>query len=328
MALEVIDAGFLSSVQDLGRSGWAKFGVPRSGAMDEFALRCANRLAGNPDAAAGIEVGPGGLKIRLSQVSVVAVCGTGFSLTLDGDPKPLWMSLSVRRGQIIELKPDGSGVWAVLAICGGVQIPAVMGSRSTYLRGGFGGHKGRALLNDDFLLSGDAATNWQDIGCRWLPPGARPVYSPSALVRVVEDAQREDFSPDTREQFYRQEYVVQPASDRIGYRLVGAALSHGRAGEMLSAGMLPGTIQVPADQQPIVMLADCPTSGGYPRIATVIRADLGLLAQCVPGSGQIRFQPVEVAQAQRAYREMVERLERIEPMDEEEIDAHWAGATR
>ncbi len=328
MAVEVIDGGYLATVQDLGRTGWAKFGVPRSGAMDEFALRAANCLVGNPESAAGIEVGPGGLKLRFLLSTLIAVCGAGFSLTLDGVPKPLWFSSVIQEGQVAELQPDGSGAWVELAIHGGVQVPIVLGSRSTYLRGGFGGQQGRVLTRGDRLSTGKVAANWRSFAGRWLPPAERPGYSRSVHVRVIEAAQFRYLSPQIREFFYRQVYSVHPASDRIGYRLMGEALPHGNNVEMLSTGMLPGTIQVPTDRQPIVMLADCPTSGGYPRIATVIRADLGLLAQCAPGSGQVCFQPVEVAQAQLAYREMLQRLERIVTFEDDDMIIHWAGATR
>ncbi|MEN4012739.1 MAG: biotin-dependent carboxyltransferase family protein [Bellilinea sp.] len=327
MAIEVLEGGLLASVQDLGRTGWAKFGVPRSGAMDEFALRAANRLVGNPDSAAGIEIGPAGFKFRLSGTAVIAVCGADFTLSVDGESKPLWKSIFTRNGQIIEIQPNASGVWAEIACSGGVQVPLLMHSRSTYLRGGFGGYQGRTLQSGDSIQIGGYADRREFMPC-WLPPAARPRYHKTLRVRVVEDGQHEFFSPQTRQQFYQQAYTVNPASDRVGYRLISLPLPHDRVGEMLSAGMLPGTIQVAADRQPMVMMADSPPSGGYPRIAAVIRADLGLMAQCPPGSGQVYFQPVEVSEAHQAYRSLLECLNKIESLDDEHVGTEWAGATR
>lgn len=309
MSLEILEVNGLATLQDAGRTGWRKFGVPASGAMDPFAFRAANLLAGNDPHCAAVEIGLGGIALRALHDCVVSVAGVGFALSIYIWDFPLWSSYYARSGWTIRLNKLDSGVWAYLAISGGVQTPLVLGSSSTYLRGAFGGLDGRRLQAGDVLRSGIPSRPLNELAARTLPESARPAYSDHPTMDVVMGPQEKYFTDDSTATFMSQAYEVSPNSDRMGYRLEGPALVHRDKVELVSEGMTMGTIQVPANGQPIVMMADSPTTGGYPKIGTVVRADLPLLAQCAPGKGRIRFRRTTVAQAQEKARRLMGRLE-------------------
>lgn len=311
MSLEILDVNGLATVQDTGRLGWRKFGVPTSGAMDRFALRAANRLAGNGPSAAAIEIGMGGIALRALRECVIAVTGIGYALSVYIWDFPLWSSYYVRGGWTIRLDKLDYGMWAYLAVSGGVLTPPTLGSLSTYLRGPFGGLDGRRLQAGDVLRTGISSRPLTDLAAWTLPAEARPAYSDNPTLDVILGPQDEYFTDESIERFFSSEYLVSPTSDRMGYRLEGEKLIHRNKSELISEGMTMGAIQVPAGGQPIVMMADCPTTGGYPKIGTVISADLPLLAQCVPGRSKIRFRRTTVVKAQKKYREMMSGLEKI-----------------
>lgn len=311
MSLEILEVNGLATIQDAGRTGWRKFGVPASGAMDWFAFRAANRLAGNDPRAAAIELGMGGITLRTLRDCVIAVTGVGFALSIYIWDFPLWSSYYVRGGWTIRLDKLDSGLWAYLALSGGVQTPPTLGSASTYLRAPFGGLDGRRLQPGDVLHAGTLSRPLTDLAARTLYPEARPAYSDTPILNVVPGPQAEYFPNESIEAFFSSEYLVTSLSDRMGYRLEGAPLAHRRETELLSEGMTMGAIQVPSAGQPIVMMADSPTTGGYPKIGTVVSADLPLLAQCVPGKSKIRFRRTTVAKAQRKYLKLTNGLERI-----------------
>lgn len=308
MSLEILEVNGLATLQDAGRTGWRKFGVPASGAMDPFAFRAANLLAGNDPHCAAVEIGLGGIALRALHDCVVSVAGVGFALSIYIWDFPLWSSYYARSGWTIRLNKLDSGVWAYLAISGGVQTPLVLGSSSTYLHGAFGGLDGRRLQAGDVLRSGIPSRPLNELAARTLPESARPAYSDHPTMDVVMGPQEKYFTDDSTATFMSQAYEVSPTSDRMGYRLEGPALVHRDKVELVSEGMTMGTIQVPANGQPIVMMADSPTTGGYPKIGTVVRADLPLLAQCAPGKGRIRFRRTTVAQAQEKARGLMGRL--------------------
>ena len=308
MSLEVIEVNGLATIQDTGRTGWRKFGVPTSGAMDAFALHAANLLAGNAPDCAAVEIGMGGIAFRAMRDCVVAVTGVGYALSVYIWDFPLWSSYYVRGGWTIRLDKLDSGMWAYLAVSGGVQTPPTLGSASTYLHGAFGGLDGRRLQAGDVLRSGTPSRSLNNLAARTLPAEAQPAYSDNPILDVILGPQDEYFTDESVETFFSSEYLVSPASDRMGYRLEGPALTHLDKTEPLSEGMTMGAIQVPSGGQPIVMMADSPTTGGYPKIGTVVSADLPLLAQCAPGRSKIRFRRTTVAKAQRKYREMMNRF--------------------
>lgn len=304
--------GLLATVQDLGRYGHERFGVPASGAMDLFALRAANALAGNPAAAAALEFGFEGGAVTLADDGLVAVTGGASTVRVNGRARPLWTALYVRARQMVEIDL-ASGAWAYLAVRGGVDAPPVLGSRATYLRGGFGGWHGRALRAGDRLPVGPRPDERPllDLAGRALPAEYRPAYAERAVVEVVLGPQAERFAEETVAEFLSAEYAVLTDSDRMGYRLGGPPAAPLRA-DLISEAMPLGAVQVPAGGGPIVMLADRPTTGGYPKIATVARADAPLVAQCPPGAGRLRFRAVTVAAAQAKYRAQLEALRGIQ----------------
>ncbi|HEX6270735.1 MAG TPA: biotin-dependent carboxyltransferase family protein [Anaerolineales bacterium] len=308
MSLEVIDVGGLATIQDSGRKGWRRFGVPTSGPMDVFAFCTANVLAGNPFNFAAAEIGLGDITFRAMQDCLIAAAGTGYALSIYLWEFPLWSSFFVRKGWTIRFHKTNNGMWAYLAITGGVQTQPVMGSRSTYLRGAFGGFEGRQLQTGDVLSTGIPSPPSYELAARSLPEEARLNYREHPIVDVVMGPQVQYFSNQSIATFLASEYSVRLTSDRMGYRLEGSPLTHRGTSELISEGITFGAVQVPPAGQPIVMMADAPTTGGYPKIATVISADLPLLTQCTPGRSKIRFQETTVARAQKKYRALMSRL--------------------
>ncbi|MEP6894284.1 MAG: biotin-dependent carboxyltransferase family protein [Chloroflexota bacterium] len=311
MSLEVIDVSGLATIQDSGRNGWRKFGVPTSGAMDAFAFHAANKLAGNDLNYAALEIGLGDITLRALHDCVIAVTGVGYGLSVYIWNFPLWGSYYVRAGWTIRLNKLDFGMWAYIAIAGGFESKSILDSQSTYLRGHFGGLDGRQLQPGDILKSGKTPRSLNDLAARTLPEEARPVYSDNQIIDVIIGPQEKYFTDESIATFLSQEYVVSATSDRMGYRLEGATLQHRSKAELISEGMTMGAIQVPSSGQPIVMMADSPTTGGYPKIGTVASADLPLLAQCVPGKSKIRFRETTVAKAQNRYRELMSGLSKI-----------------
>jgi antagonist of KipI len=311
MTLEVIEANGLATIQDLGRIGWKRFGVPSSGPMDVFAFRAANALAGNSAGQAVIEIGLGDITFRAQRDSVIAVAGVGYELSVYIWDFPLWSSYYVRAGWMIRLRKMDFGMWAYLAIAGGIQSQPILGSSSTYLRGQLGGLQGRQLQIGDLIRAGNPSHLLNELAARTLPKENHPAYEDHPTVDVIMGPQQNYFTSESIEMFLSSEYAVSTASDRMGYRLEGLPLVHRKATELISEGMVFGAIQVPSSGQPIVMMADCPTTGGYPKIGTVANADLPLLAQCVPNKSRIRFRETTVTKAQKKYRELMSGLERI-----------------
>jgi len=309
MVLEVIDVGGLATIQDSGRNGWQRFGVPPSGPMDVFAFCAANFLAGNPSNFAVVEIGLGDITFRALQDCIIAVAGSGYKLSIYLWEFSLWSSFFVRGGWTIRFNKMDDGMWAYLAIAGGIQTQPTLGSRSTYLRGAFGGLEGRPLRAGDRIPTGKPLHALDQLSARTLPIEARPSYSDHPIIDIVMGPQTKYFNNKSIETFLSSEYSVSLTSDRMGYRLEGPQLTHRDKTELISEGMTFGAVQVPASGQPIAMMADCPTTGGYPKIAAVASADLPLLAQCVPNKSKIRFQETTIAKAQRKYRKLMNSLE-------------------
>jgi antagonist of KipI len=324
--LEVLEAGGLATVQDGGRTGWRRFGVPSSGPMDLFAFQAANMLAGNPPNAAALEFGGGDLILRPVYDCVIAVAGAGYNLSVSVWDFSPWSYCLVRGGSTINLRRSGFGMWSYLALAGGVEVQPVLGSRSTYLRGHFGGLDGRVLQSGDMLRSGRAKPSFMEIAARSLAEEARPVYTESPIVDVILGPQIEYFGPESMDTFLSNPYGVSFLSDRMGYRLEGPGLNTPGSAELTSEGLVVGAIQVPADGQPIVMMADCATAGGYLKIATVISADLPLLAQCTPGRDKVRFRRTTVEAAQEKYRRKMHELKAAIVSAENDFNFMAAGA--
>ena len=308
LAFEVAAPGMLTTVQDLGRRGYRGQGVPVSGAMDPFALQAGNLLVGNPRGAAALEMALRGPVLRVLADTIVAACGADFGATLSGEPLPPWESVSAHAGQTLAFGSPARGTWAYLCVSGGIDVPEVMGSRSTYVRAGLGGLEGRPLGSGDLLQVGAPGPGAAPV--RSLPLAEIPPIGQHADVRVVLGPQEEMFSRGAIDAFFSSRYTVTPRSDRMGYRLRGERLRFEGETEILSEGVTEGSIQVPPDGQPIVLMPDCQTTGGYAKIAVAISADLPRLAQLAPGS-TVRFLPADLEEAWAASRLLEESLARL-----------------
>lgn len=303
--LEVLDGGLLTTIQDRGRFGYERYGVPVGGAADPLALRAANGLVGNPANAAVLEITVVGPKLRPTADCLIAVAGADLSLRVNGWEMSPYAAILVRRGWVVEFGPRRNGCRAILAVAGGIQVAEVLGSRSTCLSGGFGGFSGRPLRAGDSLPVGRACVDIYSRAGLAVPPECIPACSDSPLVRVVLGPQDDYFTAEGLAGFLSGTYRVGVDSDRMGCRLQGPPIAHRGPAEIISDGVPLGAVQVPADRQPIVMLADHQPTGGYPKIATVISADIPLLGQCLPGESQLRFAAVQVDEAQALYRQVV-----------------------
>ena len=279
--------------------------------MDVFAFQAANKLAGNDSNCAVIEIGLGNITLRALHNCVVSVTGVGYRLSVYVWDFPLWSSYYIRAGWTIRLNKLDSGMWAYLAISGGVQTQPVLDSSSTNLRGRFGGLDGRQLQAGDILRSQSPSHFLNELAARTLPESVRPAYSDNPVIDFIKGPQEKYFTDAGIAAFISQEYTVSTTSDRMGYRLEGKPLIQRNKSELISEGMTMGAIQIPSNGQPIVMMADSPTTGGYPKIGIVTSADLPLLAQCVPNKSKIRFRETKVAKAQKKYRELMNGLDKI-----------------
>ncbi|MDI6807823.1 MAG: biotin-dependent carboxyltransferase family protein [Candidatus Eisenbacteria bacterium] len=292
--LEVVRAGLLTTVQDSGRAGWARFGVPPAGPADPFALRAANILVGN-------DPGVAGPVLRASCECLIAACGAEFEISVGNSPLPAWCSAPVPAGCEIRFGERRSGARAYLAISGGIAVKDFLNSRATYLTGGLGGLEGRPLRTGDKLPLGPMKDNPALCAGKTWPRSARPLYSPHPTLRVVLGPQDDCFTAKGLATFLNSEYEVTAASNRMGCRLRGPLVAHRNQVDIVSDGVVTGSVQIPGDGQPIALMVDHPTTGGYPKIATIIRADLPLTAQCLPGD-HVRFEAVSIAEAQAVLR--------------------------
>jgi 5-oxoprolinase (ATP-hydrolysing) subunit C len=297
-ALVVKACGPMTSIQDAGRFGWQRYGVSSSGAMDRLALAAANALVGNAPGAGALEfMLMGGSFAVDGGTARFAVAGAPCALSIDGQPTPAMTSSTLRAGQTLTVGPAQSGVYAYLAVAGGFALPLELGSLSLQPRAGIGGLDGRALQAGDRVpLSLPDAPGGPGLALDPVP------IRGDAAVRVVLGPQDDYFSPEGIETFLASHYTVSREADRMGYRLTGARIAHARGFNIVSDGIVAGSIQVPGSGEPIVMMADRQTTGGYPKLATVVSADLRLVAQRRSGE-TIRFQKVTIEEAQRVARE-------------------------
>ena len=299
--LQIRHPGILTTVQDRGRYGYQRYGVPVSGAMDQLALRAANLLVGNDQGAACLEMTVIGPTARLLSDATVAVTGADLTATVDGRPLPRWEAVEVEEGSELSFPEMRDGVRGYLAIAGGIDVPEALGSRSTYIKAGLGGLDGRALAEGDAVSAFDGAGP-----VRSAPEGFEaPVYGRRHRLRVVMGPQDDAFGEEAVATLLGSEYTVSLDSDRVGYRLEGPAVSHKTRPDIISDGTPAGAVQIPGDGTPTVLLADRGTTGGYTKIATVISADVDRLGQALPGQ-TVTFEAVSVDEAQRAMRETEE----------------------
>ncbi|EFE93521.1 5-oxoprolinase subunit PxpC [Serratia odorifera] len=302
--LNILRAGIYTTVQDLGRNGFRRLGISQGGALDTPALKIANLLVGNAPDAAGLEITLGQFSAEFTRSGWIALTGAGCDAQLDG--KPLWTGwrYAVKKGQKLVLSQPKRGMRSYLALAGGIAVAEMLGSRSTDLKAAFGGLEGRLLKDGDRLPLGKSASlPATSVGVKQLLFNNR--------IRAMPGPEYDEFTPEAQEEFWRTAWQLSPQSNRMGYRLHGSGmLARTTDREMLSHGLLPGVVQVPHNGQPIVLMADAQTTGGYPRIACVIEADLYHLAQIRLGE-PIHFIPCSVAQAQRAKAEQDHFIQQI-----------------
>jgi biotin-dependent carboxylase-like uncharacterized protein len=320
--LAVIRPGAGVAAQDFGRRGFRALGVPLSGALDPLLLAAANALAGAPDDSAGLEILLAAPELRVEQEALrIGLAGdlSGVLTRANGAREniPSWRGMILREGDALALRL-GRGP-AYLGFSGGLDLPRVLGARATFLRGGFGGLEGRALRAGDILACGAAAEG--DFS-------APPLRHEPGPIRFISGPQAEHFTPEALELFTGAEWRAGAESDRMGLRLSGPRLIHGaRGANIVSDGATPGVIQVPGDGQPIVLRADCQTSGGYAKIGCAISADLPRLAHIAPGD-MVTFAPVDHAEAAAArsrMREIFAQWRReIAPLDGWDPEKLWS----
>jgi biotin-dependent carboxylase-like uncharacterized protein len=301
--LRVISGGLLSSVQDSGRLTTQRYGVPVGGAMDTFALAAANRLLANPASAAAIEITSGGAIFEVLTRTLLALTGAELRATLNDNPIPTWTAVLASPGAQLHIQGRRAswGARAYLALAGGLDVPLVLGSRSTYIAGGFGGLEGRALRAGDILMTAE----WPHdpdrmVGRRW-PDDVRPAYQPQPSLRFLPGPHDDCFIDEALETFQAQPFRVSNDSNRMGYRLEGPKIRYARPCNLPSLGVIPGVVQVPPDGAPILLMADAQTTGGYPIVGVVIEPDLPLAAQLLPGDS-LRFQITTIDAAYAAQR--------------------------
>ncbi|TDL83110.1 biotin-dependent carboxyltransferase family protein [Peribacillus frigoritolerans] len=320
MTIKVNKSGLLTSIQDLGRYGSQKYGVIASGAMDTLSHRIANMLVGNSENEAAIEMTLIGAHFEFQSDSMISVCGGDLSPILNDRPAKMWKPLFVKKGSLLSFGGAKKGCRAYLAVAGGIEVPEVMGSKSTYLRAGIGGYEGRAIENGDILSVGKMSEQsiklhealhdsalYSEI--EWsASPEFIPFLREDESVRVIKGRQFEDFSEESKSMIFSETFKITPNSDRMGYRMEGPQLTLEDKTEMISEAVSFGTIQVPADGNPIILLADRQTTGGYPKIAQVASVDLPYLAQFKPGE-VVRFKEISLEEAQELLIDRERRLQ-------------------
>ncbi|WP_233889073.1 biotin-dependent carboxyltransferase family protein [Paraburkholderia flagellata] len=314
--IEVLSSGAANLIQDLGRRGYLDNGLSRGGAMDSLALSVANAMVGNEPSEAGIEISLFPFRFRLVEDLDFAVAGADCPVRVENELVAPWWGRSARGGQTVVIEHPRRGARAYLAIGGGIDVEPVMGSRSTDLKASFGGMEGRGLKRGDTLKRrpGPSVPQRRASGLgvvpKDLPSFWQELSAGQVIVRVLEGAEYRLFTASARKSFEESDYEITTDANRVGYRLSGSTLPLEAPIELLSHGIVPGTVQVPPSGQPIVQLAEANTCGGYPKIATVIEADLWKLAQAPVGC-RVRFQITDIDIAVAALREQAQELSRI-----------------
>lgn len=296
MSITVLNPGLLTTVQDMGRIGYQQFGVSVSGVMDPRAAATANILVGNPEDEAVLECTMLGPQLRFDAANTIALTGGDLMASLDGQPVPTYRAIAAQAGQTLRFQAPKTGCRAYIAFTGGLDIPQVMGSRSTYMKAKIGGFQGRKLQKDD-VIGFRAPGTPKNLNERYIYPEfiPRPVYT----IRVVMGPQDDAFTEKGIATFLGETYSVTNEFDRMGCRMDGPVIEHVTDGNIISDGIAFGAIQVPTEGKPIIMMADRQTTGGYTKIANVISADFRLLGQLKAGD-KVKFEKVSIQAAQEA----------------------------
>ena len=302
--IQVQTPGLLTTVQDLGREGFGPIGVSPSGAADPISLRLGNRLVGNAEGAAGLEMTLLGGTFLFPQGAIIALTGSDFGTSLDGASLDLWTSFEAKPGQALRVGSTRSGARCYLCVQGGIGVKPVLGSASTHLLSGLGGHEGRALRKEDVLPIGPATASFRKTA---VAPQALERLSPRKVLRVTLGPQSDWFPNPSQQTFYEDTYRVAEESNRMGLRLEGRPIAQQSGGEMITEGVSIGAVQITAGGLPIILFVEQQTTGGYAKIANVISADLHSLGQLRPRD-EIRFERIEWETARSLLLEQEELL--------------------
>jgi len=307
---QALKPGLFTTVQDLGRYDCLKYGVPISGAMDTFSLIAANLLVANDQNDACLEITLIGPELQALTTTQIAITGGIASPKVNGQSVPMWETLAVQEGDVVSFGKMESGCRAYLSIKGGIDAPLVLGSRSTYVRGGFGGIDGRKLKTGDTIEAFDAPSLTTEFS---MPEELVPQFTNHFQARVVLGPQDDMFTERGMHAFLSSPYRVTPEADRMGYRLEGQVVEHKGKADIISDALLPGAVQIPKSGKPMVIMRDAQTTGGYPKIAVVISSDVSLLGQAKPND-TIEFSKVTVKEAQEKAREHLKLLKNLSEM--------------
>ena len=314
----VIQPGIFTTIQDLGRRGYFASGIPPSGAMDRFSLRFGNLLVKNPLGEAGIEITAVGPKLEVVTDTVIALTGAPFEAKVNGKVIPSWQTVSIKAGDVLTLGRPATGFRGYICVAGGIDVPLMLGSKSTYAMGKFGGFRGRPLKKGDILLAGPPRASLEELKGRRAKDGIPPSMAGGiAELRVVLGPQDDHVRDDSVREFLTEPYRASIHSDRVGYRFEGPRLFFKEREQSRDAGSDPsnivddgnaiGAIQIPAGKEPICMGPDGVSMGGYVKIACLIAADMDRLAQV--GTGQtVRFKSVSVEEARSILMESIARV--------------------
>jgi len=294
----VLKPGLFTTVQDLGRFGCLRYGIPISGAMDTVSLIMANVLVGNSPCDACLETTLLGPELQALTRTQIAVTGGTTSLTINDDEVPMWQTIEVQEGDLVSFGKMESGCRGYLAVRGGIDTPSFLGSRSTYVRGKFGGINGRQLKTGDAIKGSNVPLLTAGL---LMPEELRPQFAEHYTTHVILGPQKDMFTEKGLETFLSCRYMVTLEADRMGYRLEGPMISHKVKAEIVSDALLAGGIQVPRSGQPIIIMRDAQTTGGYPKIAVAITPDICLLGQAKPGD-TIEFEEVQLQEAHEKTR--------------------------
>lgn len=305
--IKILNPGLLTTIQDKGRWGYQKFGMSVAGVMDDFATRIANLLVENDEYEAVFEITLLGVEILFNCDEIIAITGSNMNPKINGKPVPMWTSLLVKAGDKLSCTGSLSGLRSYISFSRGLDVPEIMGSKSTFLRGNLGGFEGRKLNKIDEIKLGQKEIS--SLGS-YLPDKYKPIYDKENTIRVVLGPQDDYFDEEAIEVFLNSVYTITSEADRMGYRLDGPKIEHIEGADIVSDGIVFGSIQVPGHGSPIIMMADRQTTGGYTKIATVITPDLPKLAQMSPGN-TMSFQKLTVEESHSIYREYERQFEEI-----------------
>lgn len=305
----VVKPGFFTTVQDLGRTGFLRFGVPVSGAMDDFSFKLANMLVGNSPSDACLEITVIGPELEALSDTQIALGGGDLSPLVNNEEVAMWQTINIKKGDVVSFGKLRNGCRAYLSVRSGINVPLMLGSRSTYTRCQLGGVQGRQLKKDDILEGFDSANPLKHILA--LPSDLIPNFNSETHVNVVLGPHLGKFTKEGVETFLSNPYAVTLEADRMGYRTEGPAIELKTRGDVISDAILPGAVQVPSDGKPIIMMKDAQTTGGYAKIAVVETSDIHVLGQTKP-KDKVRFHEISLAKACDGLREYKEKLKTFE----------------